>query len=354
MTIVIKNSIICYGVMIGKSERNENFMKKLVCIAAAAVIFTANAAGAFAQGAIPDHRGTSMDSIEVGTDTLSKNVLQYGDLFESAGDQYGVDPNLLAAICMQESSGRNLSYRDDGTEYPAWGIMQIEYTMEKSFASFGEKTTGTKWTLEDRLDPSKAIPFAAWLISESLYKYDSDYMKTIQSYNFGEYILNKIIDAKGDDWLDERQNAASYAENWPYKTYGDAQYIEHVMRYYYERLAYRSAKVRVNDKLVKFEDQAPIIEDGRTLVPVRALSQTLGAKVNWNSSKRQAEITKGDINIVIPIDSDNAYVNGQTAYLDVPAEIMNGRTMVPLRFAAEALNIEISWDQDTKTVNIKN
>ena len=102
------------------------------------------------------------------------------------------------------------------------------------------------------------------------------------------------------------------------------------------------------------DTEVEIIEDGRTLVPVRALSQTLGAKVNWNSSKRQAEITKGDINIVIPIDSDNAYVNGQTAYLDVPAEIMNGRTMVPLRFAAEALNIEISWDQDTKTVNIKN
>lgn len=328
-------------------------MKKLICTAAAAIIFTVNAVSAFAQGAIPDHRGTPMDNIAVGTDILSKNVLQYGDLFEGAGDQYGVDPNLLAAICMQESSGRNLSYREDGTEYPAWGIMQIEYTMEKSFASFGERTTGEKWTLEDRLDPAKAIPFAAWLISEALYKYDSDYMKTIQSYNFGQYVLDKIIDAKGDDWLDERKNAVLYVENWPYKTYGDAQYIEHVMRYYYDRLAYRSAKVRVNGKLVKFEDQAPIIEESRTLVPIRALSQTLGAKVKWNSEKRQAEIVKNEKNIVIPIDSKTVYINGQAAELDVPAEILNGRTMVPLRFAAEALGIAIAWDQDTKTVNIR-
>lgn len=61
---------------------------------------------------------------------------------------------------MQESSGRNLSYRDDGSEYPAWGIMQIENTLEKSFAKFGEDTTGEKWTLQDRLDPTKAVPFA--------------------------------------------------------------------------------------------------------------------------------------------------------------------------------------------------
>ena len=83
---------------------------------------------ALAAGAIPDHQGTSMDGIEIGTAQLNSAVKSYYDLFEQAGDQYGVDPNLLAAICMQESSGRNLSYRDDGSEYPAWGIMQIENT----------------------------------------------------------------------------------------------------------------------------------------------------------------------------------------------------------------------------------
>ena len=120
---------------------------------------------AFASGAIPDHKGTSMEGIEIGTARLNSAVKSYSDLFEQAGDQYGVDPNLLAAICMQESSGRNLSYREDGSEYPAWGIMQIEHTLGEAFAKFGEDTTGERWTLQDRLDEEKAVPFAAYLIS---------------------------------------------------------------------------------------------------------------------------------------------------------------------------------------------
>lgn len=104
-------------------------MKKFIGMALAAVI-SASSFTALAAGAIPDHQGTSMDGIEIGTAQLNSAVKSYYDLFEQAGDQYGVDPNLLAAICMQESSGRNLSYRDDGSEYPAWGIMQIENTLE--------------------------------------------------------------------------------------------------------------------------------------------------------------------------------------------------------------------------------
>lgn len=327
-------------------------MKRIICALLAASALACSGNAAFAEGAIPDHRGTPMTGIKIGTEALNRSVLQYGELFEMTGEQYGVDPNLLAAVCMQESSGRNLSFKEDGTEYPAWGIMQIEYTLENAFADFGEKTTGVRWTLEDRLDPAKAVPFAAWLISESLYKYDCDYMKTIQAYNFGDYILDKIIDAKGDKWLDERKNAVSYVLNWEYKSYGDAEYIEHVMRYYHNSLSYRSAKVRLNGKLVKCEDQAPIIEDGRTLIPVRALSQTLGARVAWDGESRRAEISKNGNTIIIPADETTAYVNGDAEQLDVPARILNGRTMVPLRFAAEAFGLTVSWDENTRTVEL--
>lgn len=327
-------------------------MKKLLCTLIAASAIASGTNAAFAKGAIPDHRGTPMTGMEIGTSALSRSVLQYGELFEMSGEQYGVDPNLLAAICMQESSGRNLSFRDDGTEYPAWGIMQIEYTLENTFADFGEKTTGVRWTLEDRLDPGKAVPFAAWLISESLYKYDCDYMKMIQAYNFGDYILDKIIDAKGDDWLSERKNAVSYVPNWNYPSYGDAEYIEHVLRYYHSNLNYRSAKIRLNGNLVKSENQAPFVEDGRTLVPIRALSETLGAKVQWDGANKCAQISKGRDTISITADDTTAYINGKSAQLDVPARIINGRTMVPLRFAAETFGLTVNWDENTRTVEL--
>lgn len=327
-------------------------MKKIFAICMSTYIFVTLTLSSFAQGCIPDHRGTSMDSIEIGTTELPAVVQQYFEYFQVAGEQYGVDPNLLAAVCMQESSGRNLSYKSDGSSYPAWGIMQIEYTLEKAFAKFGYDTTGVSWTLEDRLDPEKSINFAAHLISGFLIKYDCDYLKMLSAYNFGETVLDKIIAAKGDDWFFERANAANYVSNWPYKTYGDAQYVEHVLRYYHNYMTYSGVKVRINDKLVKFEDQYPVIREDRTLIPVRGLLEALGAKVDWNPDTLCAIVTKDGKEITIPIDINEAYIDGETVPVEVCARLVNGRTMVPLRFITDNFNIEIDWEESTRTVNI--
>lgn len=330
-------------------------MKKLTGIILAASVLMSTYT-AFASGAIPDHKGTSMEGIEIGTARLNSAVKSYSDLFEQAGDQYGVDPNLLAAICMQESSGRNLSYREDGSEYPAWGIMQIEHTLGEAFAKFGEDTTGERWTLQDRLDEEKAVPFAAYLISQSLIRYDCDYMKMIQAYNFGQTVLDRIIAAKGDDWLSERANAAQYATNWPYKKYGDAQYIEHVLRYYHNDIDYVGAKVRINGKLLAFDDQYPLLEtvDGETytLIPIRGISEALDADVTWDGENQTVEIKKDGRDMTLFIDSDIALLDGEEITLEMSAMIKNGRTMVPLRFVMEAFDVNVDWDQDTRTVEI--
>ena len=327
---------------------------KMRRITATALLFavTAVSTGVSAASIIPDHRGTSLDSFEFGTRKLVSRVSGYNDFFKQAGDQYGIDPNILAAICMQESAGINYSYREDGSSYPAWGIMQIEYTNEKAFAAFGLDRTGTAWTLEDRLDPSKAVPYAAYLLSEALYRYDSDYVKMLQSYNFGESVLNRIIQAKGDDWLAERKNAVSYVSNWPYSTYGDALYVEHVLSYYHKNIDYVGAKVRLNDSLVKFSDQYPIIEDGTTLIPIRAVSETLGANVEWNGENGHARIDKNGKIIDLYIGNHTAYINEEPYGIDIPPEVVNNRTLVPLRFIAEALDVSVTWNGEMRTVEL--
>lgn len=331
----------------GKEQYSH--MKKIISSIVAAFMLLEITAFA---NIIPDHRGTNLEGFATGTYSLSRAVTQYNELFRQAGDQYGIDPNILAAVCMQESSGINYSYREDGTEYPAWGIMQIEYTHEKSFAEFGLKREGVAWTLQDRLDPSKAIPYAAYLLSESLYKYNYDYAKMIQAYNFGDIVLSRIINAAGENWLNERKNAVLYADNWSYKSYGDAEYIEHVLRYYHNNIPYSGAKVEINGKLVKFEDQYPIIVNDSTLIPIRAVSETLGANVSWNGNNRSATIVKDGCEIVLSIDSDMVLVDG-TEYQTIQApQIINNRTMVPLRFIAEAYNIDVDWDGETRTVII--
>lgn len=323
-------------------------LRKIITMTMAAILCASTTV--FAK--IPDHRGTDLSQFEFGTRRIASNVLSYSDIFKKAGDQYGIDPNILVAVCMQESGGVNYSYRSDGTAYPAWGIMQIEYTNEKAFSLFGYDTTGVRWTLEDRLDPEKAVPYAAYLLSEALYKYDADYAKMLQSYNFGETVLDRIIAAKGDGWLNERKNAVDYVTNWGYDTYGDKLYIEHVLAYYHNNIDYVGAKVRVNDKLVRFSDQYPIITDGTTLIPVRAISEMLGATVEWNGDDGHVHIDKNGKMIDLYIGDTTAYIDDEPFGLEISAEVVNNRTLVPLRFVAEALDADVSWNGDTRTVEV--
>lgn len=326
-------------------------MRRIIRIVTTLVICFACVGTAIASE-IPDHNGTDLSGFAIGTKKLSSKVKQYSSIFKSAGDQYGVDPNILAAVCMQESGGVNYQYYSDGTPRPAWGIMQIEYTNEKAFAAFGLDRTGTAWTLDDRLIPEKAIPYAAYLLSEALYKYDYDYIKMLQSYNFGETVLNRILAAAGDNWLDERKNAVNYVSNWAYKTYGDALYPERVLAYYCHDIDYVGAKVTMNGKLVKFSDQYPIIDNGTTLVPIRAVSTMLHSQVRWDGDKGIAYIEKGDKKIEIHTGTTNAYINGVPYALEVSAEVVNGRTLVPLRFVAEALDMQVIWHGETRMVEL--
>ncbi len=327
-------------------------MKKKITSLLCVLAISFSSLSAFAQGAIPDHRGTSTDEIDTGTMSVNSRVKSYFELFEKYGNQYGVDPNILAAICQQESSGINWSHREDGSEMPAWGIMQIEKSNEKAFAKFGLETTGEEWTLEDRLDPEKSIAFASMLIAELLAAYDCDYVKMLQGYNFGQPVLDKIIEATGEEWMAERENAVDYVENWPYESYGDKLYVERVMAYYKPIMTYKGAKVRVNGELVHFKNQYPIIEDERTLIPVRGLFEKLGAKVSWNEKKYEVTISYKGTTILIPIGENYTYVNGKQEPLDVYARLVNGRTMIPLRFVMDNLGFEVEWEEDSRTVNV--
>lgn len=99
-------------------------------------------------------------------------------------------------------------------------------------------------------------------------------------------------------------------------------------------------------------DTPPAIVDGRTLVPFRAIFEALGAEVSWDKETHTATGTRDGIVIEIPIGSTTAYVNGEAKELDVPAQIINDRTMVPARFISETLNCKVTWDGHTKTAAV--
>lgn len=113
-----------------------------------------------------------------------------------------------------------------------------------------------------------------------------------------------------------------------------------------------SAASLVVDGAAVPSDVAPVVVNGRTLVPVRALFESLGATVGWEESTQTATATKGSTVISMQIGNTTAYVNGVAKTLDVPAQTIEGRTMAPARFVAESLNATVNWDSASDTVKI--
>ena len=117
--------------------------------------------------------------------------------------------------------------------------------------------------------------------------------------------------------------------------------------------ALASPTVNLDGKQLTFEVQ-PVIEDGRALVPLRAIFEAMGATVSWDSNTQTATAQKGTTSVILPIGSLNPTINGQARQLDVPGKIVNGRTLAPLRFVGEAFGYSVNWDSSTQVITIKN
>lgn len=97
-------------------------------------------------------------------------------------------------------------------------------------------------------------------------------------------------------------------------------------------------------------DVPPVIIKERTLIPARAAFESMGADVSWDEDARLVEVSMGTSNVRLTIDSDTAFVNGNAVKMDVPAMIIDDRTVIPVRFVGEALSCGVDWDEVSRTV----
>lgn len=120
-----------------------------------------------------------------------------------------------------------------------------------------------------------------------------------------------------------------------------------------DALAADPIRVFVDDVMVQFPDQDPFINsDNRTMVPARFVSEALGAAVEWNEETRQVIVKHKNRNILLTIGVRVAWVDSRQVSLDTAPSILGGRTMVPLRFVSECLGAEVVWDGDYQVVYI--
>lgn len=114
----------------------------------------------------------------------------------------------------------------------------------------------------------------------------------------------------------------------------------------------RKMRLVVNGKEIQC-DPSPVLENGRALVPLRAFMQAFGASVKYNADKREITVKKGGVVIVLHVNKAEVFVNGKKKILDVPCLLVNGRAIVPIRFVAESVGAKVSYDAGKGVVSAR-
>jgi hypothetical protein len=111
-------------------------------------------------------------------------------------------------------------------------------------------------------------------------------------------------------------------------------------------------QVDVNGRALRFADVQPVSMSGRVYLPLRDVAEALDADVRWNAATQTVHGSRNGRSFALPIGSRTAFVEGNSVRLDSPARLVSGRTLVPLRFAAEALGAAVSWHPADQRVAI--
>lgn len=116
-------------------------------------------------------------------------------------------------------------------------------------------------------------------------------------------------------------------------------------------------KIYVDGKQVE-TDQPPVIIDGRTLVPLRAAAEAMGCEVEWNAEEKEITLTKGPKRIFLNIGSSEYFANekygGGVGEMDTAPAIINGKTMLPIRYVAENYYYDVEWNAEERCIYINN
>ncbi len=113
----------------------------------------------------------------------------------------------------------------------------------------------------------------------------------------------------------------------------------------------KDIKIEIDGNKV-ITDVAPFIDNDRTLVPIRVISENLGYNVNWDNNSRKVTVKNNNKTIELVIGKKDVKVNNKISSIDVAPIIKSERTFVPLRFISESFDNDVKWDNNTRTVKI--
>lgn len=117
-----------------------------------------------------------------------------------------------------------------------------------------------------------------------------------------------------------------------------------------------SVTVNINGEAVdfsKYDNVMPYIENDITLIPIRAIAEGLGCEVSWDGENQTVEIKGLNDEILLTVNFSTAVVNNEDVTLDVPAQVVDDRTFVPLRFISENMGAKVEWNEEANLITIE-
>ncbi len=264
---------------------------------------------------------------------------------------------MVNAFEISDTAHSNVFYQSNKTEitapYPFTGREYIKWYGGDLYGSDDSEA----WVKKEISDDARRIFDGNWNNFEIKYT-QGIYVVRWQEYDEAPHFYNNVLRfCNRVYYFDEAFNllATHYFEGYPSEiaveddkivTTADGRRFETTLPGLEKTIT-----VKLDTKIIAF-DVNPIIENGRTLVPIRAFFEAMGAKVDWDEQTSTAKITAGRRNIAFTIGSGTALVDGQPQSMDVPPCLYNSRTLVPLRFMSENLGYHVVWDDLTKTVTV--
>jgi len=177
----------------------------------------------------------------------------------------------------------------------------------------------------------------SWFINTTEISHNGNRMTRTIIYNRGRHEGNAY------DWVENGYAVSVRVPHWlldlyPEETFFDIQKVNIAMPN-----TFTTNLVRLDNRIFDLGER-PVMENNRTLVPIRAISEALGADVDWNNDTRE---------VTLVADESLTFAIGELAVgMDVPAQIVNDRTFVPLRFISEFFGANVDWNEETQTVII--
>ena len=304
----------------------------------------------------------SADSIDT-TDLPKKDMkfsndcvyyfLNYKNFADSMGgwtkEGSGIIPNMYGAGG-DKTATTKLTVPYDETYY-VWGRSKDFATDRPATRTADVSIDDTKF--ETLLGTHKMDDFQ-WQLLGSVKLKQGDH--TISVHTTGNYARFDMLAVTDDENFEPVNAIGTLADIYNYNTY-DASKIVPSVKPEKEIVIdpnrpATDVAVKLNDEWMTF-DVDPVILNGRTLVPMRAIFEALGCTVTWYGEEQTAIGSRNGMSVMVTIGSNDAFIAGNSTTIDQPPVLMNGRTLVPLRFISEAFGCKVIWEQETKSVFIE-